>query len=452
MFPPFSQKLAHEYCLSLVKSLEEGKSLLKHIARPSQERANQGIMLGVLVCKTADNQEVVLYANSGNAKELQLHENLRKQNAILVPSLVSSEEINQVLEKNDKLIHELTEKINLGQKELISQRRKLTDESLKLVFDLYTFTRFDGQKVSLNSIIAAHNNELPPTGTGDCCAPKLLSYAFSHGLEPISMEEIYYGPNTKNKKNKEVYGPCDERCAYILPWILGLNIIYRDDDIVVVNKQSGLLSVPGRTLDKKDCVVSRLLKIYKHTASIEQASVHRLDMETSGLMVLALNKESHRNLSIQFEKGLVNKKYEALLDGVLEKSKGKHSPRFGEMEGQMQLKFRLDIDNRPHQIYDEEYGKLGITFWKKENTELYYHKDEKSKRPVTRITFIPITGRTHQLRLAASHEKGFNLPIIGDSLYGKCQQGERLMLHAKELEFFHPRTNERMHFFSNPDF
>lgn len=452
MYPPFNQKIAHSHCISLIQSIENGQTYIRHIAKPSLERLNQGIMIGSLVCKNQEGEDVILYALSGNAKELDLSENLLKQKCIVVPSIVAATQIEIALEKNDKLIHQLTEKINNGQKELISERTKLTDESLRNVFSLYEFTRFDGTKITLNSIINSHNNKLPPTGTGDCCAPKLLSYAFSHNLIPYSMDEIYYGPNTKSKENLHSYPPCDERCGYILPEILGLNILYKDNDIVVVNKQSGLLSVPGRTEDKKDCIVSRVSKLYKFDMKISQPSVHRLDMETSGLMVIALNKESHRNLSIQFEKGLVEKEYEALLDGVLEKSTGDSSPLHGEKSGEIQLKFRLDIDNRPHQIYDEVNGKLGITLWKKENTELYYYKNIEEKRPVTRITYKPITGRTHQLRLVSSDVHGFNLPIIGDTLYGKCLEGERLMLHAKKLEFNHPVTNEKMVFISKPDF
>ena len=209
---------------------------------------------------------------------------------------------------------------------------------------------------------------------------------------------------------------------------------YRDSQLVVINKPSGLLSVPGRTADKQDCVSSRLKKLFPKC--IEQPSVHRLDMETSGLMVYALTKEAHRNLSAQFEAGTVHKKYVALIDGVF---------NHNEYKGVLQLKFRLDPDNRPHQIYDEENGKLGITEWEKAGTVLYTAPDG-SQRRCTKIIFTPKTGRTHQLRLAASDPHGFGIPIVGDSLYGMCAPGERLMLHAFELEFTHPVSGTRMSF------
>ena len=470
MFPPFPQELARHYCMEFISGIEDGSIIVKQISKPSTDRQGHGFMVGSLVCVNEAGERVVLYAVSGIAYEVvfavrAVPEPVEGPQKIIVPPLASPEQIEKALSKNDKEIHEITNKINafteaalrepqgprgigetnigIGEtnigvgealepplkEDLLSRRTSLTTESLLNVFSLYTFTRFDGKKITLNEIIQAHSGKLPPTGTGDCCAPKLLSYAFEHGLQPISMDEVFYGykgGNTKNKTNGTSYPPCDERCGYILPYILGLEILYRDSQIVVINKPSGLLSVPGRTEDKQDCVVSRLKKLFPHC--IEQPSVHRLDMETSGLMVYALTKEAHRNLSMQFEAGTIHKKYLALIDGVF---------NHNEYQGELRLKFRLDVDNRPHQIYDEVNGKLGITEWKKEGTELYAAPDG-SKRRVTKILFTPHTGRTHQLRLAASDPHGFGIPIVGDSLYGHCQPGERLMLHACELEFRHP--------------
>lgn len=419
MFPPFDQELARHYCLEFISGIEDGSIVLKQVSKESQDRQGHGFMVGSLVCANACGERVVLYAVSGIAYEAEG----------TIPSIVPPEQIEAALSKNDKEIHDLTELINAGHDELKERRTSLTTESLLNVFSLYTFTRFDGKKITLNEIIQAHGGKLPPTGTGDCCAPKLLSYAFEHNLKPISMDEVFYGykdGNTKNKINGVSYPPCDERCGYILPYILGLEILYRDSQIVVINKPSGLLSVPGRTADKQDCVVSRLKKLFPHC--IEQPSVHRLDMETSGVMVYALTKEAHRNLNMQFEAGTVHKKYIALIDGVFDHN---------EYQGELRLKFRLDINNRPHQIYDEVNGKLGITEWKKEGTELYTAPNG-TKRRVTKILFTPHTGRTHQLRLAASDPHGFGIPIVGDTLYGHCEPGERLMLHACELEFKHP--------------
>ena len=424
MFPPFPQELARHYCMEFISGIEDGSIILEQISQESEERKGHGIMVGALVCVNTAGERVVLHAVSGITYNV---------NGTVTP-IASPKEIETALAKNDAEIHELTKKINAGQEELKKERTLLTDESLRNVFSLYTFTRFDGKKITLNEIIQAHDGKLPPTGTGDCCAPKLLSYAFEHNLTPISMDEVFYGRDTKNKTNGTSYPPCDERCGYILPYILGLEILYRDSQIIVVNKPSGLLSVPGRTPDKQDCVVNRVKKLFPHC--ITQPSVHRLDMETSGLLVLAFTEEAHRNLSRQFEEGTVHKKYVALIDGVF---------NHNEYQGELQLKFRLDVDNRPHQIYDEENGKLGITHWKKEGTELYTAPDG-SKRRTTKIIFTPKTGRTHQLRLAASDPHGFGIPIVGDTLYGHCEPGERLMLHAFELEFRHPISGETMHF------
>lgn len=437
MFPPFDQELARHYCMEFISGIEDGSILFKQISQESEERKGHGLMIGALVCVNTAGERVVLHAVSGISVVPEPVEPPLKK--IIVPPIVSPEEIEQALAKNDKKIHELTDALRQAQgPHLKEERTKLTTESLLNVFSLYTFTRFDGKKITLNEIIQEHGGKLPPTGTGDCCAPKLLSYAFEHGLTPVSMDEVFYGRDTKNKKNGTSYPPCDERCGYILPYILGLEILYRDSQIIVVNKQSGLLSVPGRTEDKQDCVVNRVKKLFPHC--IAQPSVHRLDMETSGLLVLAFTEEAHRNLSRQFEAGTVHKKYIALLDGVFDHN---------EYEGELQLKFRLDVDNRPHQIYDEENGKLGITQWKKEGTVLYTAPDG-TKRRTTKIIFTPKTGRTHQLRLAASDPHGFGIPIVGDTLYGKCAPGERLMLHAFELEFRHPVSGQQMHFEIHP--
>lgn len=441
MFPPFPQAIAKNYCLKLISRIEKGEIELFQTARESEERKGQGIMIGSLVCiDKSTSKRVVLYALSGNAKELKYADGINPdENCRFVPSIVSSQKINDALKENDNLIHQLTDKINSlvdgdERRQMIIERTKLTDISLKRVFDLYFFTRFDGVKISLNDIISIHNGKLPPTGTGDCCAPKLLSYAFENKLQIVSMAEVFYGNDTKNKQNGKTYAPCDERCGYILPEILGLEILYRDNDIVVVNKQSGVLSVPGRGEDKIDSIETRLKFLFPEC--IAQPAVHRLDMETSGILILALNKEAHSNLNKQFESGGVQKKYEALLDGIVR----------GKGEGHIELKFRLDIDNRPHQIYDEVYGKLGITDWKKIDVETYKNPLSGETKKVTRVEFIPRTGRTHQLRLHSSDVRGLGIPIVGDTLYGNYTAGERLMLHAFYIKFFHPVSGQEMEF------
>ncbi len=204
---------------------------------------------------------------------------------------------------------------------------------------------------------------------------------------------------------------------------LRIRLLYVDEDVIVVDKPAGLLSVPGRGPEMQDCVVRQVQDYFPDI--IDQPAVHRLDMDTSGLMVLARIRRAHANLSEQFARRQVKKRYNAILEGVV-----------AEEAGEIELAFRLDPDNRPHQVYDPEQGKLGITRWFK----LAVHNGR------TRVEFIPLTGRTHQLRLHAAHELGLNCPIVGDRLYGRRKPGERMLLHAQYLQFFHPTTEKRLVF------
>ena len=212
-----------------------------------------------------------------------------------------------------------------------------------------------------------------------------------------------------------------------------LEIIFADHQLVVIKKPGGLLAVPGRGPEKQDSVTTRVKELFPE--AINQPAVHRLDMATSGLMVLALTTEAHRHLSCQFSQRRVDKVYIALLDGAVNKKKG-----------EIELRFRLDPENRPYQIYDPVQGKLGYTRWQR--LDLY----TKGERPQTRIEFIPLTGRTHQLRLHAAHPLGLGCPIIGDSLYGSGQMGDSMYLHASQLAFTHPLSNETLKFYSSPPF
>ena len=202
-----------------------------------------------------------------------------------------------------------------------------------------------------------------------------------------------------------------------------MEILYRDEDIVVVDKPSGLLSIPGRGPEKIDSVSHRIRQMFPDC--LAQPSVHRLDMDTSGLLVLALTAASHRHLSLQFQNRETDKHYLALLEGELAGD-----------EGTITLPFRLDIENRPHQIYDEIHGKIGTTHWKKLGIE----------NGKTRVAFHPITGRTHQLRVHSAHPKGLGIPIVDDPLYGNGDLPGKMKLHACELTFTHPTTGEKMTF------
>lgn len=210
---------------------------------------------------------------------------------------------------------------------------------------------------------------------------------------------------------------------------LELTFLHEDPQLVVVDKPSGLLSVPGKGEANQDCVVSRVRQRYPNC--IEHPSVHRLDQDTSGLLVLALTAEAHRNLSMQFMDRLIGKRYIALVDGVVQAD-----------SGVIELSFRLDPDNRPYQVYDPINGKPGVTRWRKLGVE-----DGK-----TRIEYKPQTGRTHQLRLHSSHKKGLGFPIVGDRLYGTGTGPGQLKLHASMLRFRHPSSRTPMEFTSPAPF
>ncbi|MBQ0052327.1 MAG: RluA family pseudouridine synthase [Treponema sp.] len=497
MFPPFPQEKAAEVLSALVSSIYMGKISFQQISRPSQERKDQGIMLGALVCQNQEGNTVNLVTNSGIAKILNFNSYTQELSEAddstncqftYVPPIVKAEQIEQALSLNDTEIHRLTEQIQKLKKDsaaktevtaqsqeisrLQSKLQNLCGQSLEKVHNLYSFACADKQMRSLKEICSQYNTgKLPPTGTGDCCAPKLLHYAYQNDLIPLSMAELYWHSEgvsagspevaprsgamsvakgghsdgkagTPNIQITNLQTPCDSRCGILLPAMLGLRILYRDQHIIIVNKQSGVLSVPGRGPEKQDCIVNRVRRLFPNC--IEQPSVHRLDMETSGLLILAFTKEAHKELNRQFENRQVHKEYEALLDGVLAK---KGIPKTGTME----LFFRLDVDNRPHQIWDAENGKSAITEWEILNVERY-HSPDGTTRNATRVRFIPHTGRTHQLRLASADSHGFGVPIIGDTLYGTCNPGERLLLHAKKIRFQHPITGEEMDFTCEPEF
>jgi len=211
---------------------------------------------------------------------------------------------------------------------------------------------------------------------------------------------------------------------------LPLQIHYQDSSLAVIEKPGGLLAVPGRGPEKQDSVVSRLQQILPWC--IEQPAAHRLDMDTSGLMVLGLTREAHRHLSIQFAERRVAKKYVALLDGIVPGD-----------AGEITLSFRLDPARRPYQVYDPIQGKQGVSRWRK--------IDVREGR--TLVEFTPLTGRTHQLRLHASHLLGLGCPIVGDRLYGSGGPDEQpLLLHATWLQFDHPDTGQKMDFCSAASF
>ena len=281
---------------------------------------------------------------------------------------------------------------------------------------------------------------LPPGGTGDCCAPKLLQYAYQQGLKPVCMAEFWWGATTHTELRQHLnyYPACRGKCKPILTWMLQgldvdpnpelqgvahleLNTVYEDNDIVVVDKPSGMLSVPGRI---DDYSVETVMRQRYPDAMI----VHRLDMGTSGLLIVAKSSEAYHPLQEQFIKHQVKKKYVAKVeDGRCKKE---------EVRGTISLPLRPDPMNRPRQMVDMEHGKRAVTDYEFLSDDL--------------VALYPQTGRTHQLRIHCAHPDGLGRPIVGDELYGT--KGERLMLHASEIWFVHPKTQEPMHLISQPPF
>lgn len=388
-----------------------------------------GVMFGVLVCKNNEGESIVLKAFSGQFVGQWIV-------PTFVPPLLNVSKFDEVAEFYNPQCKALTREIEnldtIADAKIIEQkkikRKKLSTIALQTIVDSYKFPTITGKILTLKEIVKDKNY---PSGTGDCCAPKLLGYAFSHNLHPISLAEGFYGKNTNFKEHKKLYPPCKEKCSLILPAMLNLDILYCDEYITVVNKPSGLVTIPGKAPELKDCVTSRIKELFP--SAIELSSAHRLDMDTSGLLVLGRDKASHRNLSIQFQDRKVEKKYIALVRGVLK-----------EASGTIELPLRLDINNRPTQIVDFENGKSAKTEFKRISVEHY--NDEYA----TRLILKPYTGRTHQLRV---HCKEKLFPIVGDRLYGERKNNEkRMLLHAYYLAFTHPITGEKLEFELQPEF
>ncbi|KAL7499775.1 hypothetical protein ACHAWT_007889 [Skeletonema menzelii] len=330
----------------------------------------------------------------------------------------------------------------------LKQRRREKSNSIQTqIFQQYQFLNINGQRKSLLPIFADTPLRRPPPGAGDCAAPRLLQQAFISGLKPIAMAEFWWGesPPSEIRKHNFYYPACRGKCEPILLHMLqgmnvednpldligkevenkiaSLDILFEDEFIMAINKPNEMLSTPGRHQEHS------IYTIIKDTypSATGPLLVHRLDMSTSGILLIAKDKDSHQILQEQFINRTVKKRYTALLEGLIVNR---------EKKGVIDLPLALDYIHRPMQKVDYSEGKAAQTLYEVVETDL-----EKNR---TRIHFYPKTGRTHQLRVHAAHEKGLNLPIVGDDIYG--QRNERLHLHADFIEFVHPVTNETMTF------
>ena len=349
------------------------------------------------------------------------------------------------------------------------RRREMSDELQQWLFSQYRMLNALGEERNLIDIFRDTVHAVPPAGSGDCCAPKLLQYAYKHGLHPVCMAEFWWGesPRQEIRHHLHYYPACRSKCLPILTHMLqGLDveanplaqpkstekpsIIYEDDYIMVVNKPAGMLSVPGKKDSENDNLsieeyfaLNSTLNT-QHSASTSPQStftphhpaflkaVHRLDMDTSGLLVLAKTDEAYVELQRQFASREVKKRYEAVLDGKL-----------ADIEGRISLPLIADIMDRPRQHVDFDSGKPAITDW---------HVERSLPDGRTLVHLYPLTGRTHQLRVHCAHAEGIACPILGDPLYGHGTRATRMYLHAAMVEFSHPVTGERMRFESPSGF
>ena len=330
---------------------------------------------------------------------------------------------------------------------LKSERKTRSAALQQKLFEQFGMLNYRGELKNLCEIFGQTVHKTPPAGAGECAAPKLLQQAYLHGWKPIAMAEFWWGdsPKTEIRHHGHYYPACKGKCEPILQHMLqglqveenpmlkrmqvpskNLEIVYEDPWLSVINKPAGMLSVPG----KEDAVSVYSLMREQYPEADSPLTVHRLDMATSGLMLIAKTKRVHQNLQAQFKNRLVRKRYVALLEGVVPKDKGT-----------VDLPLCLNPLDRPRQMVHTEHGKPAITD---------YQVLERLDGKRTRIAFYPRTGRTHQLRIHAAHPLGLHCPIIGDELYG--EKADRLYLHAEYLEFTHPITGETVRITKEAEF
>lgn len=408
-------------------------------------------MFGVLVVRDARENLGFLAAYSGLLEG-------RNDWSYFVPPVFDAQQPDGHFKMTEHQISAINQRIKLlqvddSQLDVLRQQRKQMSEELQLwLFRQYRMENALSETKDLVDIWRDYHSSpriqqkypLPPGGSGDCCAPKLLQYAYQHHLQPLCMAEFWWetphpvvqsSPVGEIRHHLHYYPACQGKCKPILAHMLkGLDVeanpmesamsglletVYEDDSLVVVNKPTGMLSIPGK--GEQPSVYSILRERYPDAE--EPMIVHRLDMATSGLLVVAKTKNAHQNLQRQFYEHTVVKRYIAIVEGVPANQKGT-----------IVLPMRPDPLNRPYQVVDMEHGKQAIT-----DFEVLSVSDGRS-----RVALYPHTGRTHQLRVHCAHPDGLHAPIVGDLLYGT--PADRLYLHAEYLEFTHPVSGQRLQF------
>ncbi|KLN63480.1 RluA family pseudouridine synthase [Vibrio sp. VPAP30] len=413
--------------------LKQALNQLKQGHAEAEQKQRDAIIKGRAKRKEQRKQgEANLNSSQLDALLIELSkQSVAEKNVLKYLKLEWEEKIAGVSSKLDKLTASLND--------LKEKRKQLSNALQNKLFEQYCFLNIRGEERSLKSIFAPTASPIPPAGAGECAAPKLLHYAFKHGFKPLALAEFWWGvsPKSEIRQHTKFYPSCNSKCQPILGHMLEgmlvddnpleenwaedkeLEILFEDDAMVVVNKPSGLLSVPGKTIT--DSAYTRLQERYPDVEG--PFVIHRLDMATSGLLVFALTKRANKSLQKQFISRSVQKRYVALLEGaVLQPS------------GEINLPMRGDPVDRPRQLVCFEHGKPAQTSWEEISTI-----DGRSK-----LYMYPKTGRTHQLRVHCAHHLGLNLPMVGDTLYG--EKSDRLHLHAERLELEHPYSKRPMTF------
>ena len=357
------------------------------------------------------------------------------------------------------------------------QRKQMSNDLLLWLFEQYNLINYKGEVRNVVDIWRDYHNSpkllrkfpLPPGGTGECCAPKLFQYAFQHGLKPLAIAEFWWGESPKReiRHHFQFYPACNGKCKPILTWQLRptpalpmregaitsdteknslpkqggqgwvsfyVQTLFVDDQIAVVVKPEGLLSVPGNTGEISLYDIMR----QRFPNATGPMMVHRLDQATSGIIVVAKTEYAYKQLQRQFEQREVKKRYVAMIEERGER-KEESTYTVGD-KGTISLPLAPDYLDRPRQVVDYEEGKPAVTDYEFIGQEGPYY----------RVLLTPHTGRTHQLRVHCAHKDGLGMPIVGDDLYGF--HSDRLYLHAEYLAFTHPLTGEKMEFEKAPDF
>lgn len=440
-------RFTYPFCYVPIKEIIDAANVMIH--RISTDAVldaafAEGKMLGVLMAEnTADGKISYLYAFSGNVGgKSHIDGFVPPVYDLLAPEgwyKTREAEISAI----NHIIPETEDQAKVA--ELKALRKAMSIELQDWIFDQYIVSNALGESKTIRQVFA-DKGIVPPGGTGECAAPKLLQYAYTHGLKPLAMGEFWYGRSPAREVRHQgcFYPSCTGKCGPLLEFMLkGLSIdpnpldqdsednipvIYEDDVIIVVDKPSGMLSVPGRTAK------TSLQEILARQRGTTVFSCHRLDMDTSGLIVFAKNEAAQACLEQQFETRKVRKSYTARLTAG-------DRPFEGPEKGIIDLPLITDWYDRPRQMVDHEHGKRAIT---------EYEITRRNEDGSIEVRFIPHTGRTHQLRVHAAHPLGLGHPIKGDRLYGglsnDTQVQENLNLRASALAFDHPVSGERMEF------